>query len=75
MDYYKVEGHSNLIRDVNTNAILNTNTSEYNNYMNMKKVREDENKKIKNLESELADVKVDLSEIKNLLRSFINESK
>lgn len=75
MDYYKVEGHSNLVRDANTNAILNTNTSEYNNYINMRKMREDQSKKVEMIENELSLVKEDLNEIKSLLRSFVNGSK
>lgn len=75
MNYYKVEGHSNLLRDVETNAILNTNMTEYNNYINLKKVKENENKRVENIENDLASLKDDLSEIKNLLRSFVNESK
>jgi hypothetical protein len=75
MDFYRVEGHSHLIRDQRTNAILNTNMTEYNNYMNLKKLKENENKRVEVIESDLAIVKDDLNEIKNLLRSFINESK
>lgn len=75
MDYYKVEGHSNLIRDANTNAILNTNMSEYNNYINAKKIKETECKRVELIENDLAGVKEDLNEIKNLLRSFINGPK
>ena len=75
MNYQKVEGHSNLIRDVETNAILNTNVSEYNNYINMKRVREIEKERVENLENELISVKDDLKEIKNLLKDFINDSR
>jgi uncharacterized protein YpuA (DUF1002 family) len=70
MNYQKVEGHSNLIRDVETNAILNTNVTEYNNYINMKKMKENESKRVENLENDLASVKDDLKEIKDLLRNF-----
>jgi hypothetical protein len=70
MNYQRVEGHSNLIRDVETNAILNTNVTEYNNYINMKKMKENESKRVENLENDLASVKDDLKEIKTLLRNF-----
>lgn len=75
MNFYKVEGHSHLVRDQNTNAILNTNMTEYKNYMNAKKVKENETKKVENLEKDLASVREDLNEIKNLLRSFVNGPK
>lgn len=75
MDYYRVEGHSHLIRDQRTNAILNTNMAEYNNYINTKKIKESELKRVETIENDLAGVKEDLNEIKNLLRSLIDESK
>ena len=75
MNFYKVEGHSHLVRDQNTNAILNTNMTEYKNYMNAKKVKENETKRVENLEKDLASVREDLNEIKNLLRSFVNGPK
>jgi len=33
MDYIKVKGHDHLIRDTKTNSIINTNVSEYNEYI------------------------------------------
>lgn len=75
MTFYKVEGNSNLIRDNNTNAILNTNMSEYNNYLKMRNLKQNANKKIEDMETDLASVKNDLSEIKSLLRSLIDESR
>ena len=35
----KVKGHPNLIRDENSNAILNTNSSEYDNYLSLRAKR------------------------------------
>lgn len=75
MDYYKVEGHANLIRDKSTGAILNTDVSEYNNYIALRNLKQNENEKIKSLESDVQNIQSDLKEIKTLLRSFINESR
>ena len=36
-----VEGHKNLFRDENTNAIINTDTIGYENYMRMRKRNDD----------------------------------
>lgn len=74
MDYIKVKGHEGLIRDPNTNSIINTNMSEYQEYISRKKIKSDEQQKIQNLESDVASMKDDLNEIKFLLRSLINES-
>ncbi len=74
MKYLKVEGHTNLIRDQFSNAILNTNTTEYDNYVSLKKTKQSEIKRIEILEDKVSDIGRDLKEIKNLLRSLINES-
>jgi hypothetical protein len=74
MKYLKVEGHTNLIRDQFSNAILNTNTTEYDNYVSLKKTKQSETKRIEILEDKVSDIGSDLKEIKNLLRSLINES-
>ena len=75
MEYAKVEGHSHLLRDSKTNSIINTNMVEYQEYLNRRNVKVDENQKIQHLESDVANIKDDLSEIKSLLRSLVNESR
>jgi len=75
MDYIKVKGHDSLIRDPQTNSIINTNMSEYQEYVSRKKIKNEEQQKIQNLESDVANIKDDLNEIKFLLRSLVNESK
>jgi len=74
MEYAKVEGHSHLLRDSKTNSIINTNMIEYQEYLNRRNVKEDDDQKIQHLESDVANIKNDLSEIKSLLRSLVNES-
>ena len=75
MEYAKVEGHSHLLRDSKTNSIINTNMVEYQEYLNRRNVKADENQKIQHLESDVANIKDDLNEIKSLLRSLVNESR
>ncbi len=75
MDYIKVRGHNHLIRDPKTNSILNTNMSEYNEYISKRDSKLKDDQKVQNLESDVANMKDDLNEIKNLLRSLLNESK
>ena len=75
MDYIKVKGHNHLIRDPQTNSIINTNMSEYNEYISRRDFKLKENEKVNNLESDITNMKGDLDEIKFLLRRLINESK
>jgi len=74
MDYLKVEGYSHLIRDRNTNSIVNTNMSEYQEYVSRRNAKSEENQKVQNIEEELANMKDDINEIKNLLRSLVDGS-
>lgn len=70
MEKIKVENHPNLYRDANTNMIINSDSSSYNSYISMKKNKENEKKRIEKLESDIGEVKNDLSEIKELLRNL-----
>ena len=62
-----VKGHKGLLRDEKTGAIVNSNLSEYNNYISMK------NKKQLDRE-ELDKIKSDIEEIKDLLKKLVNPS-
>ena len=74
-DYMKVEGYNNLLRDPNTNSIINANMSEYEQYLARRNSKTKDNQKVQNLEDELASMKSDIDEIKFLLRSLVNESR
>ena len=74
MKYLKVDGHPDLIRNTETNAIINTNQTEYQEYILLKKLKKEEKKKVNTIENEVEDIKKDLEEIKLLLRSLLNES-
>ena len=68
----KVEGHSNLIRDEISNAILNVNSSEYNQYLSQRAKRKQGGERIDNMENDLKSLKDDINEIKSLLRALSN---
>lgn len=74
MDYLKVEGHTHLYRDPNTNSIVNKNTTQYREYISRKEMKSEEIQKIQKLESDFVNMKGDLDEIKALLRSLTHES-
>ena len=68
----KVEGHHSLIRDDNTKAILNTNSSEYDNYLSLRAKRKQGTDRIDNMENDLKSLKDDINEIKTLLKALSN---
>ena len=71
MEEIRVKGRSDLVRDPLTNAIINTNTNAYEEYISRRQLKKEEVQKINELESEVASIKDDLSEIKLLLRKLV----
>ena len=67
-DLIPVEGHSNLFRDKNTGAIVNTDSSGYAQYKKLKQRRQTERE-------ELDILKRDIEEIKSLLKEITNGPK
>ncbi len=61
-----VEGHKNLFRDENTNAIINTDRSAFNDYMNIRRINADK-------KAEMDDVKRELAELKSLLKELASK--
>jgi len=68
MSKLKVEGFESLARDVKSNAIVNTNRSEYKMYMARIRAREQQGDEIRNAVKEINTLKAELREIKSLLQ-------
>tara|TARA_Y100000401_G_scaffold51384_1_gene40236 strand:+ start:565 stop:792 length:228 start_codon:yes stop_codon:yes gene_type:complete len=71
-NFIKVEGNDNLVRDRNTNQIINTNESEYQQYIARRKRKKIEKEKALSVEEDLANLKSEMSEIKSLLKELVN---
>tara|TARA_Y100000033_G_scaffold1969_1_gene1743 strand:+ start:790 stop:1008 length:219 start_codon:yes stop_codon:yes gene_type:complete len=71
MEDVRVKGHSDLVRDPVTNAIINTNKSKYEEYISRRNIKKSETQKVQDLEDELSCIKDDLNEIKSLLKEII----
>ena len=62
----KVEGHDNLYRDEESNAIINTDRSAYDNYISVRRVNSDKR-------AEMDDIKKELAELKSLLKELTSK--
>lgn len=71
MEYLKVKDHSNLVRDPESNGIINTNKSAYNQYVTRRNAKNEEVNKAQNMEEDLANLKGEINEIKDLLRQLV----
>ena len=72
MDYYKVKDNSDLVRDPNTGAILNTNSLDYDKYVAQRDAKNVEHKKTENIERDISTLRREIDEIKSLLRELVN---
>ena len=70
----KVEGHNNLMRDTNSNSIVNYDVSGYSVYMQRVRAREKQGDEIRNAVKEINTLKTELREIKSLIKELINGS-
>jgi len=62
----KVEGYSNLYRDEKTGAIVNCDSTTYNQYVNSLNIQEAKKEELDNL-------KKDIQEIKSLLKDLLDK--
>ena len=72
-NYLKVESDTSLVRDMNTNAIVNQNRSEYDKFLNISRKKYEEKIKFDNLKSDVDSLKSDISEIKTLLKQIVGQ--
>ena len=66
MEFKKVEGHSDIIRDLETNAVINTNKTAYQDYLKMREQKLNEIQRLDKLENEVG-------EIKSLLQKLVDK--
>jgi len=65
--FLKVENHNDLVRDTSSNAIINKNETEYQNYLRNYERLKREKQELQNLKSDVETLKSDIGDIKNLL--------
>ena len=68
--YIKVEAQDSLVRDVSSNAIVNNNKSEYENFLRISEQKYKEQKEFEKLKTDVNSIKNDLDEIKIMLKSI-----
>ena len=64
-----VEGHKNLFRDENTNAIINKDVASYNDYMNNRRRNSDKQAELDAMKEELETLKSMLNELASKITS------
>ena len=72
-NYLKVESDDSLVRDVDSNAIVNQNKSEFDKFLKLSQKKYEEKVKFDNMRSDLDSLKQDMDEIKTLLKNIMNK--
>ena len=71
--YLKVESDKSLVRDMDSNAIINKNKSEFDKFMELSRKKHEEKRKFDNMRSDLDSLKQDMNEIKTLLKNIMDK--
>ena len=71
--YVKVKSDVSLVRDVDSNAIISKNQSEFDKFIKLSKKKYEEKKKFDIMRSDLDSLKEDMEEIKTLLKNIMNK--
>ena len=72
MSVVKVKGHTNLVRDLKTQAIVNTDSDAYARYMARKAKQSKKDDEMRDVVREVNSLKTEMREIKDLLREIKN---
>ena len=72
-DFLKVLGHNGLVRDISSGAIINTNKTEYEEYMARVREAEERENAISQHTIEINNMKNELQDIKSLILQLLNK--
>ena len=70
----QVEGHKGLVRDSETNAIINTNNVDYLNYLKQRDRAQSVQEQIQLHGTEINSIKEDIGQIKDMLTALLNKT-
>ena len=70
MTIAKVKGHSHLIRDLKSQAIINTDSDAYARYMTRKAKQSKKDDEMRKVVREVNEIKTEMFEIKKLLKEI-----
>lgn len=74
IDIRQIENNSSLYRDMHNNAVINTNNNLYEQRLNQIKALKEQDAKEESFKKEFDNLKTDVNEIKNLLKSLLESN-
>ena len=73
MAFAKVKGHSHLVRDLKSQAIINTDSDAYARYMARKAKQSKKDDEMRKVVREVNEIKTEMFEIKDLLKKVLDK--
>ena len=73
MSIIKVKGHTHLVRDLKSQAIINTDSDAYARYMARKAKQSKKDDEMRKVVREVNEIKTEMFEIKNLLKKVLDK--
>ncbi len=74
MSTIKVKGHTHLVRDLKSQAIINTDSDAYARYMARKAKQAKKDDEVRKVIREVNDIKSEMFEIKDLLKKVLEKN-
>ncbi len=71
--YLKVESDTSLVRDMDSNAIVSKNKTEFDKFLKLSRKKYEEKRKFDQMRGDLDSLKQDMDEIKTLLKNIMNK--
>ena len=71
--YLKVESDVSLVRDMESNAVVSRNKTEFDKFLSLSRKKYEEKVKFDNMRSDLDSLKQDMDEIKTLLKNIMDK--
>ena len=73
MSTLKVKGHTHLVRDLKSQAIINTDSDAYARYMTRKAKQQKKDDEMRKVVREVNEIKTEMFEIKDLLKKVLDK--
>ena len=72
--YVNIQDQTGWVRDTRTNALINTNVDQIEKQKEIKRKRREQAIRAKTIEEDINNLKSDMSEIKDLLRTMVGKN-
>ena len=70
--YLRVDSDTTLVRDLDSNAIISQDRTEYEKFLQLSEIKYKEKRRLDDMKSDLDSLKTDMEEIKSLLKNIVH---